>query len=236
MVDYNSSNGMIVDVWGPPLWMSLHIMSFNFTPEKSKHYADFFASLQHVLPCGACRQNYPKNVKNARFNGSGAKWWPKFPKFDVKKPPRALQSREFCARFVYDLHNEVREMTGKPKHVLSFEETRDEYERYRAKGCSKPKTAKEAGCIKAASAVPMRCRMDVVPTRKIDVSAEPLGLHMRRRDGDIVVTKSSRDEVAVGSTLMCIDGEDVDWDGLKSAIHDCRGGNIRSFEFRVAPS
>ena len=28
--DYNSPDGMLTTVWGPPLWHSLHTMSFNY--------------------------------------------------------------------------------------------------------------------------------------------------------------------------------------------------------------
>lgn len=232
MAAYDSKNGFLVDVWGPATWLSLHCMSFNYTPEKSERYADYLVGLQHVLPCGKCRSNYPNNVKSARMNGRGKKWWPKFPAFDVAKPPPAFESRENMARFIYDLHNEVRSMQGKPPHVLTFEETRDEYERYRAKGCSKPRAgAKESGCDKPASAVPLRCKMQVVPSKKIMVSSDALGLHMRKRDGDIVVTRSARSDVPVDSTLLYIDGQSTDWDGLKSAIEDCRAGAVRAFEF-----
>ena len=28
--DYKSSNGMLTSVWGPPMWHSLHTISFNY--------------------------------------------------------------------------------------------------------------------------------------------------------------------------------------------------------------
>ena len=28
--DYNSDNGMLTSVWGPPMWHALHTISFNY--------------------------------------------------------------------------------------------------------------------------------------------------------------------------------------------------------------
>ena len=59
--DYKSNDGMLTSVWGPPLWHSLHTISFNYpvkpTKEQKKHYYDFFSSLANVLPCRYCRDN-----------------------------------------------------------------------------------------------------------------------------------------------------------------------------------
>ena len=28
--DFNNSNGFLTSVWGPPMWVTLHIISFNY--------------------------------------------------------------------------------------------------------------------------------------------------------------------------------------------------------------
>ena len=65
--DYNSNDGMMTSIWGPTLWHSLHTISFNYpvnpTEEQKKNYYDFFIGLKNILPCGACRINYEKNLK-----------------------------------------------------------------------------------------------------------------------------------------------------------------------------
>ena len=52
--DYNSGDGMLTTVWGPPMWHFLHTMSFNYpvepTLENKKHYKNFIYNLRHVLP------------------------------------------------------------------------------------------------------------------------------------------------------------------------------------------
>ena len=70
--DYNSDNGMLTSIWGPPMWHALHTISFNYpvnpSLEQKKNYLAFFKSLQHVLPCRHCRENYKKNIQKIRLN------------------------------------------------------------------------------------------------------------------------------------------------------------------------
>ena len=65
--DYNSNDGMLTSIWGPPLWHVLHSMSFNYpvnpTSEDKTHYRDFIINLKWTLPCGKCRTNLVNNFK-----------------------------------------------------------------------------------------------------------------------------------------------------------------------------
>ena len=67
-IDYNSGDGMLTTVWGPSLWHTLHIISFNYpvkpTKEERVHYYTFVMSLKNVLPCRYCRDNFITNIKN----------------------------------------------------------------------------------------------------------------------------------------------------------------------------
>ena len=53
--DYKSGDGMMTSVWGPPLWHSLHTISFNYpvepTEKQKKDYMAFFKGLKNILPC-----------------------------------------------------------------------------------------------------------------------------------------------------------------------------------------
>ena len=70
--DYNSGDGMLTSIWGPSMWHFLHTISFNYpvnpSNEEKQHYYDYLMSLQNILPCKYCRDNYTKNMKNARFS------------------------------------------------------------------------------------------------------------------------------------------------------------------------
>ena len=91
--DYNSNDGMLTSIWGPPLWHVIHSMSFNYPVKPSnkdkKHYRDFILNLRWTLPCGKCRKNFICNFK----------------KLPLKK--EHMKSRETFSKYVYDLHENI---------------------------------------------------------------------------------------------------------------------------------
>jgi hypothetical protein len=109
--DYNSGDGMLTSVWGPPMWHYLHTMSFNYpvnpTQQDKKHYSDFVTNLQYVLPCKYCRMNLSNNFK--------------------KKPLQMchMENRDTFSRYVYDLHEIVNKMLHK-KSQLSYCDVRED--------------------------------------------------------------------------------------------------------------
>ena len=86
----NSKEGFQTRVWGPPLWMFLHIISLNYTPNKKAAYKRFFISLKGILPCGACRTNYKRILQTV------------LPLDDY-----VFSCRESLAMWVFLLHNQV---------------------------------------------------------------------------------------------------------------------------------
>ena len=66
--DYNSGDGMMTSVWGPPMWHVLHTISFNYpikpTNEQKKFYYNFYSNLKNILPCKYCRDNLTNNIIN----------------------------------------------------------------------------------------------------------------------------------------------------------------------------
>lgn len=136
----NSSSGFQTKVWGAPMWLCLHLISLNYTPEKKVGYKAFFKNLQHVLPCGACRCNYKNIIEH------------KVPMTDD-----VFVSREAFSMWVFLVHNQVqKDIHAKtesphdvPKYndtVLDYMKAMSFYEKYRAK-CVK----NSYGCV-----VPMK--------------------------------------------------------------------------------
>lgn len=119
--DYNSNDGMLTTVWGPSVWHSLHTMSFNYpvqpTAEQKRQYMDFVYSLRNVLPCGKCRKNLAKNLRQHPLK------------------MQHMASRESFSRYIFDLHEIVNKMLGK-KSGLTYEEVRNTYENFRSR-CTK---------------------------------------------------------------------------------------------------
>jgi len=153
---YNSGDGMLTAVWGPPMWHSLHTISFNYPVNPSKeqkdNYYQYFKSLEHVLPCRYCRENYKENLKTLKFSKTHFK------------------DRDSLSRFVYKLHEMVNKNLGK-KSGLSFTQVRDRYENFRArclnddsKNTSIVKESKiEKGCTDPLYGVKSKCVMNIVP-------------------------------------------------------------------------
>jgi len=50
--DFLSGDGMLTHVWGPSLWHSLHIISFNYpnnpTPKDKIHYRNMIINLKYT--------------------------------------------------------------------------------------------------------------------------------------------------------------------------------------------
>lgn len=121
--DYNSGDGMLVSVWGPSLWNSLHIISFNYpvhpTIKDKKHYRDFILNLEYVLPCKFCRQNLHANFKQLPLT--------------MEK----MKNRETFSRYMYDLHELINKMLNK-RSKLTYEDVRERYEHFRSR-CTEEK-------------------------------------------------------------------------------------------------
>ena len=149
--DYQSNDGMLTTVWGPPMWHYLHTMSFNYPVNPStkdkKHYRDFISKLQYTLPCGKCRENLKRNLK-------------KFPLMN-----RNMRNRGSFSLYIYDLHELINKMLGK-KSNLSFDQIRERYEHFRSR-CSKTerrkKTIKEKGCTEPLTGEKSKCILKIVP-------------------------------------------------------------------------
>lgn len=159
--DYESGDGMLVSVWGPSVWHSLHTMSFNYpikpTLEDKKHYRDFILSLQHVLPCKYCRMNLKTNFKQLPLTMG------------------KMKDRETFSRYIYDLHELINKMLHK-KSNLSYCDVRERYEHFRSR-CTeeKPKLfaykkldrslkhKKEKGCTEPLYGKKSKCIIKIVP-------------------------------------------------------------------------
>jgi hypothetical protein len=157
--DYNSGDGMLTSVWGPPLWHVLHTISFNYpinpTDEDKNRYMDFILNLRYTLPCKYCRINLINNFK--------------------KKPLQMcdMASRATFSRYIYDLHETVNRMLHK-KSNLTYCDVRERYEHFRSR-CTeeKPKVftfkktsskkKKEKGCTEPLYGKKSRCVINIVP-------------------------------------------------------------------------
>jgi hypothetical protein len=150
----NENNGFSSNIFGPPLWLFLHIISFNYpihpTKEDKHNYRNFILNLQNVLPCKTCRENLTKNFKQLPLTMND------------------MENRDTFSRYVYNLHNVINKMLHKNVNI-SYNDVKKQYEQYRAKCDVKNKTVKNkhVGCvIPLNSKHKKKCVIKIVKTRK----------------------------------------------------------------------
>jgi hypothetical protein len=151
--DYNSPDGMMTSVWGPPMWHMLHTISFNYpiepTDDNKLFYYNFYTNLVNILPCRYCRENLSKNLKKLPLT------------------QKVLKNRDSLSRWVYLLHEEINNMLGK-KSNLTYEMIRDRYEHFRSRCLNDNeikllKKNKETGCTESLYGVKGKCVLNIVP-------------------------------------------------------------------------
>ena len=148
--DFNSNNGFLTAIWGPPLWHFLHIISFNYpvnpTEENKKQYLKFMLDLKYILPCKKCRENLKKNYKVLPIT------------------MKDMKNRYTFSLYVYNLHELINNMLHK-KSNLSYEVVRQRYEHFRARNCNEM-TNTEIGCSKPLYGKKTKCILKIVPQNK----------------------------------------------------------------------
>lgn len=96
--------------WGPPAWKFIHYISLvypnNPTELDKKHYTDFFNSLQYVLPCPKCSENYKKHLK-------------------IHPLENSLENSDSLFKWTVNIHNEVNKINNKP--LYTYDEAYNEY-------------------------------------------------------------------------------------------------------------
>lgn len=135
---FQNPNGFQTNVWGPGAWLFLHCITLNYNPKYSRQYYNFFKSIQHILPCKTCRENYTHSIKNQA---------------SLKLSKDVFKSRESLAFWLFKLHNYVRCRTGAPtvftNNRKGFISMVHFYEQFRAKCMTKQKVTatKHVGCV-----------------------------------------------------------------------------------------
>ena len=97
-------------IWGPHGWKFMHYVSLGYpnnpSEEDKRNYKTFYTSLQHILPCAKCANNYSHNL--------------------IKYPiDNHLEDRNTLVRWVIDIHNQVNNETGKREY--NYEEALNLY-------------------------------------------------------------------------------------------------------------
>ncbi|CAH6421421.1 Erv1/Alr family sulfhydryl oxidase [uncultured virus] len=85
-------------IWGPSGWMFLHSITFAYPTcpnnNDKKNMIQFITSLQYVLPCSKCSENFKKHLKIHPITDE------------------ILSSKDKLIKWMIDMHNEVNKITG----------------------------------------------------------------------------------------------------------------------------
>jgi len=137
----DSKNGFMTKVWGPSMWLAMHMITLNFNESKTckRKTKMFFKSLTGVLPCKKCRENYTKIISTG----------------PLKLDDKVLKNRKTLSMWLFKVHNKVQqdifEKTGMLKNKPVYKDTKKDYrvamgfyEKFRA-NCN----SKDYGCVKS---------------------------------------------------------------------------------------
>ena len=100
------------EVWGPHAWQFLHSITLSYpdnpTSEDKNNHAQFFNSIQNILPCQKCKDHYTQNLQ-------------------VLPIEQHLDNKESLFRWSVDLHNRVNVINNKREY--SYDEVTELYEK-----------------------------------------------------------------------------------------------------------
>lgn len=94
-------NSIKPKIWGPHGWKFMHYVSLGYPDKPSEsdkmNYKQFYYSLQNILPCEKCAQNYMKNITENPIDNH-------------------LANRDSLVKWVIDIHNQVNKELGKKEY------------------------------------------------------------------------------------------------------------------------
>ena len=104
------------EIWGPHAWQFLHSITLSYpdnpTLEDKNNHAQFFNSIQNILPCQNCKDHYTQNLQA----------------FPVEQH---LDNKESLFRWLVDVHNRVNVTNNKREY--SYDEVTELYEKIYSK-------------------------------------------------------------------------------------------------------
>ena len=100
------------EIWGPHAWQFLHSITLSYpdnpTLEDKNNHAQFFNSIQNILPCQKCKDHYTQNLQASPVE-------------------QHLDNKESLFRWLVDIHNRVNVTNNKREY--SYDEVTEYYEK-----------------------------------------------------------------------------------------------------------
>ena len=93
------TNPLKPNIWGPHGWKFMHYVSLGYpenpTIDNKNRYKNFYYSLQDILPCEKCRENYKNNILEYPIDNH-------------------LENKDSLVQWVIYIHNKVNTELNKP--------------------------------------------------------------------------------------------------------------------------
>lgn len=151
-------------VWGPGVWMTLHILGFHSnTQDKFKSFIETLNIIISNLPCSKCRDHAMLFIKNTNYNSY----------LNMRAPNGKLLGP---FRYICDMHNNANVLLNKSK--VSWVDAYKEYERITENGCDGPCTSSNHSTIQS--------------TNRLDNKKENILKYIDDKDFEIVFTKTEK--------------------------------------------
>ena len=98
------------EIWGPHAWTFLHSVTLAYPDNPSdvdkSNYENFFNTLQPILPCAKCSQNYMKHIQEDPISNH-------------------LDSKKSLVNWLINVHNKVNKINNKEE--LTYNEVMNHY-------------------------------------------------------------------------------------------------------------
>jgi len=115
----NANAGLLPKIWGPPMWESLHCVTFAYPTQPTafdkQNYRKFFEAIGNILPCCYCSKSYSEFIQSD----------------DTVLTDDVFVNRHNLTHWLYRLHNRVNKKLGTIYNV-TYEIICQKYESYRA--------------------------------------------------------------------------------------------------------
>lgn len=185
------TQGMMTKIWGPPMWIALHTISFGYpespTRKQKKDYLNLFTVIGQCLPCKYCRESYEKFIQEDDT--------------DLKK---SLDNRNSLTRWLYRIHNKVNNKLG-VKYSITYAEVAHKYESYRAictktntNGCTELKSTPVSPPIMQSNECPyMASNRSYTPPKRKDIPKNALVFFnlLKTYNGNLSLIKKNHPKV-----------------------------------------
>ena len=70
-MNFDTTDGLKTEKWGPVFWETLHLISLNYpldpSEKEKKMFLSLIKSLKYILPCGICRKNICFTLKQMKW-------------------------------------------------------------------------------------------------------------------------------------------------------------------------